>query len=37
LYGPARERAARLQANLFHITITHSEGLAMAQVILERL
>ena len=37
LHGQARERAALLQSNLFHITITHSEGLAMAQVILESL
>jgi holo-[acyl-carrier protein] synthase len=37
LFGKARERAALLQAGRCHITITHSEGLALAQVILERL
>jgi len=36
LHGKARERAAELGATLFHATITHSQDLAMAQVILER-
>jgi holo-[acyl-carrier protein] synthase len=36
LHGKARERAAELNATVFHVTITHSDGLAMAQVILER-
>jgi len=34
-HGKASERAAELGATLFHITITHSNSLAMAQVILE--
>jgi holo-[acyl-carrier protein] synthase len=36
LHGKGAERARSLEANSFHVTITHSEGLAMAQVILER-
>jgi holo-[acyl-carrier protein] synthase len=36
LHGKASERALLLEANVFHVTITHSQGLAMAQVILER-
>lgn len=36
LHGKARERAEELRATVFHVTITHSDGLAMAQVILER-
>jgi len=35
-HGKARERAALLEANRFHITITHSQEMAMAQAILER-
>ena len=35
LHGKALQRAAALEANRFHVTITHSEQLAMAQVILE--
>jgi phosphopantetheinyl transferase (holo-ACP synthase) len=36
LHGKARERAGALGANLSHVTITHSQNLAVAQVILER-
>ncbi len=36
LHGKALERAVALQADRFHATITHSDGMAMAQVILER-
>src|SRR5882724_10227093 len=35
LRGKALERAAELGARVFHVTITHSNSLAMAQVILE--
>ena len=34
-YGRALERAAHLRASFHHVTITHSDTLAMAQVILE--
>lgn len=37
LHGKAAERARALGATVFHVTITHSDGMAMAQVILERL
>jgi holo-[acyl-carrier protein] synthase len=36
LYGNAAQRAQSLGATIFHVTITHSESLAMAQVILEK-
>lgn len=36
LHARARERAAGIGASIFHVTITHSDGLAMSQVILER-
>jgi holo-[acyl-carrier protein] synthase len=36
LHGKAAERAQLLEANVSHVTITHSNGLAMAQVILEK-
>jgi holo-[acyl-carrier protein] synthase len=36
LHGRARALAAELGATVFHVTITHGNGLAMAQVILER-
>jgi len=36
LHGKARERADALGANAAHVTITHSQNLAVAQVILER-
>ena len=35
-HGKALERAKKLGATLFHVTITHSNTLAMAQVILEK-
>ncbi len=35
-HGKALERAAALGATVFHVTITHSNSMAMAQVILER-
>jgi holo-[acyl-carrier protein] synthase len=35
-HGKALERAAELGATIFHVTITHSNIMAMAQVILER-
>jgi len=35
-HAKAAERAKELHASIFHVTITHSDGLAMAQVILER-
>ncbi len=37
LHGKALERARELRADTYHVTITHSEAMAMAQVILERL
>ncbi|MCY3020518.1 MAG: holo-ACP synthase [Planctomycetota bacterium] len=36
LHGQAAVRARHLEAAVCHVTITHSEGLALAQVILER-
>jgi phosphopantetheinyl transferase (holo-ACP synthase) len=36
LHGLAKERAKLLNANVYHITLTHAENLAMAQVILEQ-
>ena len=36
LHGKALERAKLLEADAFHVTITHSDNMAMAQVILER-
>jgi holo-[acyl-carrier protein] synthase len=36
LHAKALQRARELGADLFHVTITHSDSLAMAQVILER-
>jgi len=36
LHGKARERAAALGANRFHVSITHCDTLAMAQVIMEQ-
>jgi holo-[acyl-carrier protein] synthase len=35
LHGKALQRAKELEAAVFHVTITHSNELAMAQVILE--
>ena len=35
-HGKAAEFARDLRADVFHVTITHSQGSAMAQVILER-
>jgi holo-[acyl-carrier protein] synthase len=35
LHGLGLQRAHTLHAGIFHVTITHSDGLAMAQVILE--
>ena len=35
-HGKARERALAMGASIFHISITHSNTLAMAQVILEK-
>jgi holo-[acyl-carrier protein] synthase len=37
LHGKALERAEFLGANSYHATITHSQEMAMAQVILERI
>lgn len=37
LHAKAREQATRLNAATFHISVTHCEGIAMAQVILETL
>lgn len=36
LHGKALLRAKALEAGIFHCTITHSDSMAMAQVILER-
>jgi holo-[acyl-carrier protein] synthase len=36
LHGKARERANALGASVCHVTITHCETLAMAQVLLEK-
>jgi holo-[acyl-carrier protein] synthase len=36
LHGVALARAQELGATVFHVTLTHGNGLAMAQVILER-
>jgi len=36
LHGGALARARELGATVFHVTITHGNGLAVAQVILER-
>ncbi|MEI6231436.1 MAG: holo-ACP synthase [Planctomycetota bacterium] len=36
-HGKAHERAAALGVSVEHVTITHSETVAMAQVILEKL
>lgn len=36
LYGQALARARELKAEVYHVTITHAEGIAMAQVILEK-
>ncbi len=35
-HGKARDRAVDLHAEFAHVTITHSDSLAMAQVILEK-
>ena len=35
-HGKALERAKLLEADTFHVTITHSDSMALAQVILER-
>jgi len=37
LHALAKERAVALRAAVYHVTITHSDGQAMAQVILEKL
>ena len=36
LHARAATRAAELGANTFHVTITHGQGIAFAQVILEK-
>lgn len=36
LHGQAAQRARALQVTVSHVTITHSDSLAMAEVILER-
>ena len=36
-HGKALERALALKATTYHVTITHSDSLAMAQVILENI
>jgi holo-[acyl-carrier protein] synthase len=36
LHGRALARARELGASVFHVTLTHGDGLAVAQVILER-
>ena len=35
-HARALERARQLKANAYHVTITHGNGLAMAQVLLEQ-